>query len=148
MLVVFLGTGLRVGELTGLQWSDIDFKNEKITVNHSLTCQKIDGDFYFTIGKSKDRIRTVPMSAKVREALHNQKCENFKNGLVSPTIDGYTDFVFLNGSGNLFSTATINEALDRIVKAYNEQENAKAVLLPHMSVHMFRHYFFELKEAE
>ena len=36
MFVTFLGTGLRVGELLGLTWADIDLKNGVITVNKQL----------------------------------------------------------------------------------------------------------------
>ncbi len=31
-----LETGMRIGELCGLQWEDIDFRNEMLYVNHTL----------------------------------------------------------------------------------------------------------------
>ena len=36
IFAVMLGTGLRVGEVTGLRWSDIDLDNGVIDVNHTL----------------------------------------------------------------------------------------------------------------
>lgn len=33
---IMVESGLRVGELTGLRWQDIDFKNNLINVNHTL----------------------------------------------------------------------------------------------------------------
>ena len=35
-VLVFLYTGIRKGELTGLQWSDIDMDNQSITINRAL----------------------------------------------------------------------------------------------------------------
>lgn len=37
VFVTMFGTGLRVGELLGLRWSDIDFQNNVISVTHNLT---------------------------------------------------------------------------------------------------------------
>lgn len=37
LFVVALETGMRIGELTGLQWDDIDFNNKLIHVKHSMT---------------------------------------------------------------------------------------------------------------
>lgn len=36
IFTVMINTGLRVGELTGLRWNDIDFENNTISVNHTL----------------------------------------------------------------------------------------------------------------
>ena len=33
---VMIGTGLRVGEVTGLRWCDIDMESGMIDVNHTL----------------------------------------------------------------------------------------------------------------
>ena len=36
IFAVMMGTGLRVGEATGLRWCDIDLKERTISVNHTL----------------------------------------------------------------------------------------------------------------
>ncbi len=36
VFAVMLGTGMRVGEVTGLRWQDIDFDKNIISVNHTL----------------------------------------------------------------------------------------------------------------
>ena len=36
VLTVFLGTGIRSGELAGLTWNDIDFKKNTISINHTM----------------------------------------------------------------------------------------------------------------
>ena len=36
IFAVFVGTGMRAGELTGLRWQDIDLEKGIISVNHTL----------------------------------------------------------------------------------------------------------------
>ena len=36
LFTVMLGTGCRIGEVLGLRWQDIDFKNRTISINHNL----------------------------------------------------------------------------------------------------------------
>lgn len=36
LIAFMLGTGMRVGEVTGLRWVDVDFENEFIDINHTL----------------------------------------------------------------------------------------------------------------
>lgn len=36
LFLTMLDTGLRVGEMTGLRWGDIDLENGMISVNHTL----------------------------------------------------------------------------------------------------------------
>ena len=36
IISVLLGTGMRVGELTGLRWCDVDFQKREIDINHAL----------------------------------------------------------------------------------------------------------------
>jgi integrase len=150
MFVVFLGTGMRCGELIGLTWKDIDFANGTISVNHSLAYKKINGEFRSRIDtpKTESGVRTIPMFQEVREALHKQRRQNFQNGFSSPTIDGYSDFVFLNRNGNVCQTSIINHALKRIIDSYNKQEtkiakeeDRKPLLVRQISCHNFRHTF-------
>lgn len=36
IFTIMINTGLRVGELTGLRWDDVDFENNTISINHTL----------------------------------------------------------------------------------------------------------------
>ena len=42
-ILICLYTGLRIGEVCGLKWSDIDFKNEDMYINRTLQRLTIDG---------------------------------------------------------------------------------------------------------
>ena len=61
------------------------------------------------------------------------------------TIDGYTDFIFVNRFGEAQHQGTINKAIRRIIRDCNddpfEKSEAPEVLLPHFSCHSLRHTF-------
>ena len=60
-------------------------------------------------------------------------------------IDGYTDFVFLNRFGDCQQQGTLNKALQRIIRDYNDEllTEGKSLdrLLPYFSCHVLRHTF-------
>ena len=49
VMVVLLGTGMRVAECTGLTKNDVDLENNTISVNHNLIYRVIDGKAGFHI---------------------------------------------------------------------------------------------------
>lgn len=60
-------TGMRVGEIFALQWSDIDFTKDAISVTKSSSVHKI-----IKAPKSKSGIRKVEMTPQAKEALQDQ----------------------------------------------------------------------------
>ena len=151
MFTVFLGTGCRVGELIGLRWQDCDFKNGTISINHNLIYRQQENghmELHVTTPKTSAGCRTIPMLAEVRKALQQERMKQFREGSGCVTIDGYTGFVFTNRFGEVYTPHTINRAIERIYKAYNALETARAaeekrepVLIRHFSVHNLRHTF-------
>lgn len=151
MFITFLGTGLRVGELLGLTWGDIDLKNGVIHVNKTLAYKVWeDGKAAFKIHPTKTGAgtRDIPILTEVRNALLEQKKERLRCGMCETVIDGYKDFVFSNSRNHVHKPNTINRVIDSIIKWANkeEEENAKAegrepMLIRHFSVHCFRHTF-------
>ena len=69
-LPTFLGlhTGMRVGEILGLSWDDLDLVNGTLSVCHSFT-SSVDG--YFRLGppKTTSSRRTIALSAEVVKVL-------------------------------------------------------------------------------
>ena len=58
MIKIMLQTGLRVSEVGGLRWGDIDFKNKVIHVQRALTCNYEYGKKVMRMYTNKDiRIR-------------------------------------------------------------------------------------------
>ena len=153
VFAVMLGTGLRVGEVTGLRWCDIDLEEGIIDVNHTLvyyshrTSEGKRG-CYFNVNtpKTKAGIRTVPILDGVKHAFIEEKKWRMANGvLCNAKIDGFTDFIFVNRFGNVQHQGTLNKALRRIIRDCNEEQLASGkknpVLLPRFSCHTLRHTF-------
>ncbi len=61
--------GLRIGEILGLKWSKIDFKNNLITVDLQWKIIKSDGTVGLGELKTKNSYRTIPMPPLVKEIL-------------------------------------------------------------------------------
>ncbi|MGF7059236.1 tyrosine-type recombinase/integrase [Brassicibacter mesophilus] len=80
-LIVFLAvkTGMRIGEILGLKWSDIDFKSNIITVNKQWKKLK-DGSYNFGELKTKNSNRIIPISHSTsKELLDFLKSKNVIN---------------------------------------------------------------------
>ena len=150
VFAVMIGTGLRVGEATGLRWCDIDLDEGVIDVNHTLVYyshgQQQGYSFNVNTPKTKSGIRKVPMLDLVKEAFIEERENQKELGLkCKVSIDGYTDFIFINRYGEAQHYGTLNKAIRRIVRDCNDAQFAKSdnpkVLLPHFSCHTLRHTF-------
>lgn len=151
VFTILLGTGGRIGEVLGLRWEDCDFEKEEISINHTLTYRpQEDGKsvFHISTPKTKAGTRVIPMFGAVKNALLQEKKRQMQEGMNATVIDGYSNFVLKNRDGSVYSPASVNRAISRIYKAYNEAEVLMAevekrepVLLPHFSAHNLRHTF-------
>ena len=150
IFAVMLGTGLRVGEATGLRWCDIDLDEGLIDVNHTLVYYSHGPQkgcsFNVNTPKTKAGERVVPMLGFVKEAFLEER-ENQKETGISckASVDGYTDFIFVNRYGDTQHLGTLNKAIRRIIRDCNDAQFEKSenpeVLLPHFSCHTLRHTF-------
>ena len=84
---------MRRGEIFGLQWSDIDFKNKEIKVIHNLSYMAditkdgtIKRALQLNTPKTENSIRIIPMSNNIYNLLSNIKKES--------------DFVFAPNNGH------------------------------------------------
>ena len=149
---IMANTGMRVGELTGLRWRDIDFENGIISVNHTLVYYNHRDEYgtYYSINtpKTDAGIREIPMVAGVKEAFEMERQYQETLGIqCKARIDGYENFVFVNRYGQIQSQGTLNKALKRIMRDCNDEVLLKhdletdPVLLPNFSCHVLRHTF-------
>ena len=78
IMYVLITTGLRRGEACGLQWSDIDFENETISVIRNVTYTPQSG---IVVSKPKTRtsIRTIPVMKSTLQLLREQKAQQQKS---------------------------------------------------------------------
>ena len=151
-----IGTGMRIGEVTGLRWVDVDLENGIIDINHTLVYigHLTEHHCYYEINSTKTAAgeRVIPMVSMVKEALLMEKERNERENVTcNANIAGYTDFIFLNRFGYTLNNSVVNKVIGRIVRDYNEEqmnlvEEGKvkpgdAVLLPNFSCHILRHTF-------
>lgn len=74
-IAVLLGlkAGLRIGEIMGLTWDDIDFKNFTINVNKQWKINKNTKVYGFGTTKSKNSNRIIPISTATASELYEIK---------------------------------------------------------------------------
>lgn len=150
LFTVLLGTGMRIGEALGLQRSDCDFEEGVIHVNQTLMHYSDETDEYMpriSAPKSAAGRRDIPMLDDVRTALLRELAKKRPKGNCS-SVDGYSDFVFLNNNGNIHTYSAVYRTLKCVTASYNKWESQRAqsenrdpCLLPPISPHIFRHTF-------
>lgn len=70
LYVVAIDTGMRIGELMGLQWSDVDFEKKVVHVRRSLCYFRKDGKYVFEWHDTK----THNSTGRIQESgFRNQK---------------------------------------------------------------------------
>ena len=118
MYYIELATGLRRGELLGLKWQDIDWKNGIIKVRRQVA--RVDGEIVEAPLKTKNSYRAVTISQQAIEVLKEQKAK---------TNDAY---VFPSPNGGPISPDSVNNMLKRVL--------ARAGI-PKVRFHDLRHTF-------
>ena len=112
-IIIIMYTGLRVGELCALKWSDVDFKNDRIWIHRSLRMIKNrseDGGNKTVLiekeTKTKNGRRFITITSRVKEAL--QFFLQFKTS--------ENDFVCVNKNLNPIRRERLWRSLNRILK--------------------------------
>jgi integrase len=121
LFVLAIATGLRSGELRGLQWSDIDLEAGTLTVRRSL--QRVDGAFRDLEPKTRGSRRTIALPPVAVDALRRHRLLQAESPLVSTYLFSTVDGLALHG-------ATIWRELQAVLAAAG---------LPSMPVHALRH---------
>lgn len=149
---VMANTGMRVGEITGLRWSDIDLKKGIIRVNHTLVYynHRDEKGCYFSINtpKTKAGEREIQMTEGVKQAFLMEREFQSQAEISSKSrVDGYDDFIFVNRYGDVQNQGNLNKALRRMMRDCNDEilekygADSDPVLLPQFSCHILRHTF-------
>lgn len=133
---LLLHTGIRISEMCGLTFKDIDFQERVIHVNHQL--QKDEkGKYRIDKPKTRKGIRDIPMTDEVYECL--KRIENGRKKLkIEPMIDGYSGFLFLNGDNYVTNKYAWDIQFRRMKDDYNAVAKEKIQqLTPHTCRHTF-----------
>lgn len=154
MFYVMFLSGLRIGEIGGLKWCDVDFKNKCINVNQALSCDYHKGvkKMCLTTLKTQNSYRKIPFMGEIEEMLLSQKEK--QNQLKKQLGDRwrstgeFTDLVFTSTMGSPVTRYIAEKEINKMVKGINEaeafhakQENRKPVIFEKCYPHAFRHSF-------
>jgi integrase len=127
--VLAIYSGLRRGELLGLEWSDLDFENQVITVRRTSLYTKSKGVFTDTTKTLKSQ-RSLKLPAAVFDLLKqlrtDQKIERLRQG--DYWIN--SDRLFVGEHGNPMNPGTPYHWLERFCKETGQK---------FYGVHTFRH---------
>jgi integrase len=124
LLTVAVGTGLRLGELTGLQWDGVDLEGAVLHVRHQL-----DRSGQLAPTKTKKGRRRVPLTTDVVSVLREHRRQLLSEGLYRS--DG---FVFVTKAGGPLP----HRSVQRWAFA---QARDEAKLPKHVTFHDLRHAF-------
>lgn len=92
LAVLALTSGLRIGELLGLEWSKIDFRKRLLTIDQQAVDDPKRG-VIIKRPKSSASIRTIDLSGSAVQALRSHQAIQLRAGLASckfifPTLNG------------------------------------------------------------
>lgn len=123
-------SGMRKGECLALKWSDIDFKNNTVSINKSVT-QGLNNRLYLSNGKTINSIRILDMDTQTIEYLKewrtSQQKQMFKLGFNFLSQD---NFIFPTIDNGITQPSKPTQWNNTICKKYG---------LRHIKVHGFRH---------
>lgn len=135
-IYILFNTGLRISEFAGLTKKDLDFKRNRITVDHQLNRSQ---SMVYKIGKPKTAkgYRKIPMTPEVKNSFQ-RILSTRKKPKKEPVIDGCSGFLFIDRNGN----PMVSQSWDGIFRRCREKYNAThAVPMPNVTPHVCRHTF-------
>ena len=140
LYVVALDTGLRVGELMGLTWNDVDFKKKVLHIRHTLCYFRKDGKYIHEMHDTKtmNSRRTIPLTQRAYDALKQQKVQKFQirlKGKIAP--EGFEDLVFVTRNNRPTQQFLVQECMLLTIKHIQKTNPEYEVFSPHS----FRHTF-------
>ena len=111
-IALMLATGMRQGEVGALTWADIDYNNNVIHVNKTLTMQEDSHVITGNSAKSKAGMRDIPLNPISKQILADHKAK-------SSVLPFTNRNIFLTPRGNHIVNRRINKAIEDTVKALN-----------------------------
>ncbi len=142
IIVIALTTGMRIGEITGLEWKNIDLKKKEIYVSGTLKYTRT-GIFFKDSPKTRSSRRIIPMLPKARQMFERirdvQYYEKTAEKDTWKPIKGLENLIFLRRNGIPFTGQHIRQQLNHITDQINEEHPEAKI--GHISPHILRHTF-------
>ena len=116
--------GLRIGELKGITWNDIDFENRKVTINKQITQQSCRSKWQFAPPKTAKSNRVLPLTkVLVNDLIKLKECDK-------EILFGFKDTFFVIGDVAPQVSSTITSRKNR---------NCELAGVKQIRIHDFRH---------
>lgn len=129
IIIVAITTGMRLGEIVGLKWSDIDFDTNILTVNRTNQIIKNKG-IISKSPKNDSSARSLALPNRTIELLKKYKKEQNKQRLLLGELWNDNDWIFTTWNGTAMYPTTPSKWFREFLKR-NE--------LPHIPFHGLRH---------
>lgn len=116
-LKLAITSGARRGELLALQWNDIDFNNNTIRIEHSLSYTKALG-YQVRMPKTESSVRTISISPKIMNELKGHKHLKNTDRIEAKELweGGKYFFVFSSTFGKPFYPSVPSRYLSRLIE--------------------------------
>lgn len=113
--------GLRRSEVLGIRWKSIDFKNNLLSINHTVTMVKVNRKKQpqgADRTKNKSSCRMLPLSEGIKARLEAIREMQEKNRALSGNSYNteWSDYVFVDEIGNITSPDYIEYAFPKLMR--------------------------------
>ncbi len=137
---IALSTGMRAGELCGLEWSDVDFTNRIIHIRSTLIYTPEEG-YFLDSPKTETSKRDIPMLNNVYNILRNRRKEQAEQrlfmGCLWKPLPGLENLVFTLNNGRHINQRTLSDRMNKIVKDIQLDYPDFERITPHTLRHTF-----------
>ena len=135
-----LATGIRLGELLGLRWEDIDTKNSMLNIRRTLNrLPKVDyngsgnsTEIVIQEPKTKNSVRSIPLIRNILNELLQWRNIQLADSRSAGNIYCDSGFIVTNLTGGYIEPRTFKDYYDEILEASG---------LEHYTFHALRHTF-------
>lgn len=121
-------TGMRMSEVLGLRWEDVDFKNNRLHIQQTIT--NANGKLFFNNITKNGTTRSISMNKNHAKMLRELKAEQDKLKKELGNTFNPHNLVHVNSIGNIISSSELTRAFKRALKKAN---------LPDIRFHDLRH---------
>lgn len=113
--------GLRREEIIGLKWTAIDFENNTLTIQHTVTECNLDGkhiEVASDTAKTDSSLRTMPLVTNFRAMLFakKEKQEHYRKLCGRSYCKEYLDYIFVNEMGERWKPRYLSDGFKRILE--------------------------------
>lgn len=140
IFTVLAFTGMRIGELLALKWTDIDFENQEISITKTLF--NIDGKkevYELLIPKTKKSIRKISFDEKLAFLLKQTKQKQNEKKLRNRAFWHDENFVVTREDGYPMTPRFVNYRLKRLAGFLEKEIPDTKKLHPHIFRHTHLH---------